>query len=89
MSLDDLHNKSRITKEALLAYVELCNAVVAAVKDAGPGGAPAGPLYAVMMSTGMRLEQFERMMDLIVQSGRLRKSGHLYFYVEQPTGDKP
>jgi hypothetical protein len=48
----------------------------------GPQGAPAGPMYAAFMSQGMTLEQFERMMDAIVKSGRLRKQGHLYFYVD-------
>lgn len=80
--LDKLHRNTKLSKEALLAYVQLCNAVVDAVKEAGPQGAPAGPMYAAFMSVGMSLEQFERMMDLLVKSGRLRKSGHLYFYVD-------
>lgn len=89
MSLDNLHGRSKLTKEALIAFVELCNAVVDAVKEAGPQGAPAGPMYAAFMSVGMSLEQFERMMAALVKSGRLRKSGDLYFYVEQQPGDKP
>lgn len=88
MSLDKLHQYSKLTKEALIAFVELCNAVVDAVKEAGPQGAPAGPMYAAFMSVGMNLEQFERMMAALVKSGRLRKSGDLYFYIPQP-GDKP
>jgi hypothetical protein len=82
MSHDDLHNRSKLTKEALLAFVQLCDAVVDAVKEAGPQGAPAGPMYAAFMSVGMSLEQFERMMDVLVKAGRLRKQGHLYFYAE-------
>lgn len=84
--MSDLHNRSKLTKEALIAYMELCLAVIDAVKEAGPQGAPAGPMYAAFMSAGMSLEQFQRMMDGIVRSGRLRKSGDLYFYVEaQPS----
>jgi hypothetical protein len=89
MSLDDLHNKSRITKEALVAFLQLVEVVIDRVKDAGPQGAPAGPLYATLMSAGMTLQQFEQMMDAIVKSGRLRKSGHLYFYVDVTQETKP
>lgn len=73
---------TRVTANDLLAFVQLCEAVIDAVKEMGPQGAPAGPLYAAVMTVGMSLEQFERLMDTIVRSGRLRKSGHLYFYVD-------
>lgn len=86
--LDKLHTSSKLTKEALIAFIELCDAVVDAVKEAGPQGAPAGPMYAAFMSYGMSLEQFQRMMDMLVNAGRLRKQGHLYFYVEQPQETK-
>lgn len=87
--LDKLHAQSKLNKEALMAFIQLCDAVCDAVKEAGAQGAPAGPMYAAFMSYGMSLEQFERMMNVLVSAGRLRKSGNLYFYVEQPSGDKP
>lgn len=81
---DTLHRTSQLTKQHFLAYLDLIDAVIDAVKQAGPQGAPAGPMYAAMMTGGVTLEQFEKMMALIVTAGRLRKSGDLYFYVEQP-----
>jgi len=82
--MSDLYDQSKVRKEHLIAFVELCETVIAAVQEAGPQGAPAGPIYAACMTVGMSLEQFERLMAVIVRSGRLRKSGDLYFYVPLP-----
>ena len=83
-----LHERSKIRKEQLIAFVELCDAVVSTVKETGPQGAPAGSLYAALMSGGATLQQFEQFMSVLVRAGRLRKSGDLYFYSEpkQETG---
>jgi hypothetical protein len=59
----------------------IADAVVDSVREAGPLGAPAGPLYAAIMTYGMQLYQFDALMDALVGAGKLRKSGHLYFAV--------
>lgn len=65
------------------ALLTICNAILETVKEADQSiGAPAGPLYMAMQhGLNMTLDQFEQIMGLLVQSGRLRKSGHCYFYV--------
>lgn len=80
--MSDLHDQSKLRKESLIALVQLCNAIVDAVKEAGPQGAPAGPLYAALMTAGCTLEHFEYLMGVLVSAGRLRKSGDLYFFVK-------
>ena len=57
------------------------DAIVEAVKAAGPTGAPGGVIYAALMTHGCTLEQYEAFMDALVRAGKLRKSGHLYFPV--------
>lgn len=60
--------------------IELVNDVVVdTVKEAGPTGAPAGPMYLAFAQAGWSLEAFERMMTALVESGRLTKRGHCYF----------
>jgi len=68
-----------MTSTQLKALKAICDAVIESVKLAGPLGAPAGTLYAAMMTHGFTLEQFERLMNGLVSAKMLRKSGNLYF----------
>jgi hypothetical protein len=60
---------------------KVATAIVETVKETGTQGAPGGPLYAALMTTGMTLEQFEGIMNGLVTAKMLRKSGQLYYYV--------
>jgi hypothetical protein len=57
----------------------LCAIIVEAVKDMGPMGAPSGPMYAVLMSTGMTLDQYETIMAGLVSAGKLKRRGYVYY----------
>jgi len=71
-----------MTKEkAVVSLHKIVQAVVETVRECGSTGAPAGILYAVLMSYGATLEQFETMMRLLVEAKKLRKDGQLYFAV--------
>lgn len=59
----------------------LCAIIVEAVKDMGAMGAPSGPMYAALMSTGMTLDQYQTIMDGLVSSGKLKQVGHVYYAV--------
>ena len=61
--------------------VTLCAIIVEAVKDMGTMGAPSGPMYAALMSTGMTLGQYQTIMDGLVAAGKLKRRGHVYFAV--------
>jgi hypothetical protein len=56
----------------------IADIVIEAIQ-ASPQGAPGGHLYAALMSTGMTLEQFERLINLLVETGKVTKRGQLYF----------
>ena len=68
-----------MTAEQAKALKAICDAVIDSVKAAGPLGAPAGTLYAALMTHGASLQQFESLMSGLVSIGKLRKQGHLYF----------
>lgn len=70
-----------MTEKQIKALKEVCDAIIQAVKAAGSLGAPAGTLYAVLMSAGCTMEQFDKLMSGLVRAGMLRKQGHLYFAI--------
>lgn len=55
-----------------------------AVAGAGELGVPAGSLYAIFMGMGWNLQQFEKMMAMVVAVGKVEKRGQLY--VAKKTG---
>lgn len=59
----------------------LADIVIEAVQ-ASPQGVPGGHLYAALMSVGLTLEQFERLMGLLVEAGKVAKRGQLYYAVK-------
>ena len=63
------------------AMASLYAIIVEAVKDMGPMGAPSGPMYAALMTTGMTLDQYQTIMDGLVAAGKLKRRGHVYFAV--------
>ena len=65
---------------------KIAEAIIESVREAGPMGAPAGPMYAALMSYGFSLDNFEQIMSGLVAAKMLRKSGHLYFAVNPPQG---
>jgi hypothetical protein len=68
--------------EAQRAVLAIANAIVEAVREVEPDGAPATSLYLAMMEFGCSLAQFEQLMSALVEAGKLRQEGHLYFVGE-------
>jgi hypothetical protein len=60
------------------ALKQVCDAVLEAVKAAGPLGAPGGHIYAALMPSGCTLSQYESLMAGLCRAGMLRKSGQCY-----------
>jgi hypothetical protein len=71
---------SREDRNALLTAKRVCDAVIATVNET-PDGAPAGPMYAALMPY-LSLAQFDAMMRLLVETGRITRRGDLYFPVK-------
>lgn len=57
--------------------------VIEALESAGTVGIPAGYLYAALMQVGCTLSSFEKLMGGLVQAGRARKRGHVYYAVTE------
>lgn len=58
---------------------QITTIILETVEEMGPDGAPAGPMYMAMMHAGCTLEQFEQLMQGMVDAGLLVKRGHCYF----------
>ena len=61
------------------AIVTAIRAVYETVKGMGQDGCPAGPLYAGLMAHGCTMTQFESLMSALVETGKVRKDGHVYY----------
>jgi hypothetical protein len=71
-----------VTPEQRAAFQQIANATVEAVREMGPSGAPAGPMFMAFQQQGVSLTDFQTLMDMLVATGRLRRSGHCYFFIK-------
>lgn len=60
------------------------DAIMDAVRESEPMGAPGGLLYMACMTLNMDLDTFQAIMDTMVQAGQLRVSGYVYHVAEMP-----
>lgn len=74
---------SKLERYRIEAFTAIGEAVLETIKEAGKNGAPAGPLYAALMQAGFGLSNFEHLMKMLVEAGRIRKVGNVYYYVER------
>jgi hypothetical protein len=66
------------TTEQIAALRAIADAIVEAIKAAGPMGAPGGVIYAALMASGCTLTQYESFMGAMVRTGILTRHGDLY-----------
>jgi len=71
------------TERAIRVLAMLGSAILETVQESGEMGCPAGILYAGLMSFGISLNTFQAIMSGLVQSGKLRYSGHVYYKGEE------
>jgi hypothetical protein len=69
--------QTREQRDALLVLRRIAEAVTATVNET-PQGAPSGVMYAAVMAH-LSLDQFEAIMRALVEAGRVRRQGDLYF----------
>ena len=61
------------------ALKQMCGALLETVQTLG--SVPSGELYAVAMSAGIDLATYERLIQILIDAGRVRRSNHLLTYV--------
>jgi hypothetical protein len=69
----------QLTNKEIAMIKAIADAIVEAIKEAGPLGAPGGAIYAAMTAQGITLVQYEQLMAALVATGKVRRQGHLYF----------
>jgi hypothetical protein len=67
---------------AIMALKAICDVIIDGIATAGKLGTPSGTIYAMLMSAGCSLEQFEQIMGALVAAGKVVKRGHVYFVPE-------
>ena len=75
-------------RTALLTAKALADAITAVVNET-PEGAPAGAMYAALLAF-ISVDDFRRLMDLLVEAGRVRRGrGHVYFPIQPQPVQRP
>ena len=67
-----------LTREQSIALKLIVGATIAAIKAAGPQGAPAGVLFAAMQVHGASKTQFDSLMEGLVRAGAIERNGLCY-----------
>lgn len=70
--------------ERIDALRTVIDAALLVVENAGAHGIAAGPLYALLMPSGLTLDRFNWVMGILVQAERVRKCGH-HYHATTPT----
>ena len=70
---------SNPTKAEIASVLAAANAVVGAIKEAGPMGAPAGLIYAALMAQGVTLTQYQGLERLLIRTGLVTKRGDVLY----------
>ncbi len=68
-------------EEQIRGVVQAVQAIIDTVNEIGEQGTPEGPMYAQLMIAGCSLEQFNQLISLAVQSGKISKRGHVLYPV--------
>ena len=65
------------------AMLQVLMAVIETVKEAGPLGAPSGPMFAAFQARGCTLSQYQQIMGALVKTGKVVLRNDCYFIAEE------
>lgn len=82
--IDGVTNRPPEQQEAIARGLQFVAALLGTIREAGPQGAPEGPMYAAAMAAGFSLDAFESALALLAKRGLIRRSGHVAYYVPPP-----
>jgi hypothetical protein len=72
---------AKTAEKAMKMMVALSKVVEETVIEAGPDGAPSGPVYAALMTVGVTLPVYESIVDALIGLGKIRRSNHVLYAV--------
>jgi hypothetical protein len=75
-------HKRRIAEKGKVmdAQMAVAIALLETIKEAGPLGAPSGPMYLACNQSGIDLDSYEAMMRALVKTGLVRHENHVYYW---------
>lgn len=70
------------TSAAADLIITLIQTIDEAVRLAGPDGIPSGHLYAMLISAGIDLATYERLLGILIEAGQIRREdSHLLVWI--------
>lgn len=73
--------EARVSAQQRKALTLVFDAILSAVSEAGPTGAPGGVIFAALSQAGCSLHTFQQMMGSLVSVGVLRREGECFFLI--------
>jgi hypothetical protein len=70
------------TTQAAALVTQVIMAVADTIREMGPQGAPSGVIYSALMGMGISLNAYQRIVSLLVQSGRVEQRNNVLYWVE-------
>jgi hypothetical protein len=64
------------TTQKISALKQVCDMVLDVVKSAGKQGAPASEIFAALSAFGCTHDQFEMLVNILVEAGKIRRRNH-------------
>lgn len=65
-------------QDQIQALREICSVVVDTIQKSGPMGMPGGHLYAILLPFGITLDQFDVLMNTLVEAKKITRVGQCY-----------
>lgn len=75
-----MENTNNLTAPKLKAAVTIVQAVGTAIKEAG--AIPSGYLYSILNARGCTIQQYEQMINIFKQAGRVKEVGNLLYWID-------
>jgi hypothetical protein len=69
--------------EAKTVAVKLILAVYDTIKEMGPEGAPSGPIYAALMGMGIRLDDYNAIIEALIKAKMVERKGHVLYAISR------
>ncbi|CAB4120840.1 hypothetical protein UFOVP2_18 [uncultured Caudovirales phage] len=70
-------------REQSAVFAEFLALVIDTIRAAGNNGMPSGHLYAMLMMTGIKIDQYNEMINALITLKKIRQSNFVLYAVEK------
>lgn len=83
LTVGDVVNDKAKREAAIKVALQVTEALLNAVRESGQQGMQAGALYVACSTHGMPFSLFRKLMNILVEAGKVKMNGNRYYYVQK------